>query len=184
MVKSDKKLKIYIVVSQTGTVLSRILKVITGAEYNHASLCLDNDLKCMYSFGRKNPYNPFLGGFVLESLNHGTFKRFSNTTAKIICLEIDEEKYNSIQKRIDYMVSNKGDFGYNYLGLFFAWFKIVIKSDKRYYCSEFIKDILAEQNIEGSEALRDIPQPVHFLELPNAEIVYCGKLRDYSPALN
>lgn len=32
--------QIFIVITQTGTMLSRILKRITGAEYNHASLSL------------------------------------------------------------------------------------------------------------------------------------------------
>ncbi len=172
--------KIYIVISQTGTILSRILKVITGAEYNHASLGLTDDLQCMYSFGRKNPYNPFWGGFVLESPNHGTFRRFTNTKVKIISLEIPEEKYNAIRDRIDYMVSNKSEFGYNYLGLLFAWFKIVIKSKKRFYCSEFIKDVLVKSEIDGSENLEDIPQPIHFLNIPNTELIYTGKLKDYS----
>ena len=30
--------QLYIVISQTGTLLSRILKALTGAEYNHASI--------------------------------------------------------------------------------------------------------------------------------------------------
>ena len=62
---SNKQL--YIVISQTGTLLSRILKYITGAEYNHASISLSRDLDKMYSFGRRHPYYPFWGGFVIES---------------------------------------------------------------------------------------------------------------------
>ena len=59
--------QLYIVISQTGTLLSRILKALTGAEYNHASISLSEDLEEMYSFGRRYPYNPFWGGFVMES---------------------------------------------------------------------------------------------------------------------
>lgn len=51
--------QIFIVITQTGTMLSRILKRITGAEYNHASLSLSQDLTRMYSFGRRHPYTPF-----------------------------------------------------------------------------------------------------------------------------
>ena len=36
----------------------------------------DRDLERMYSFGRRHPYNPFWGGFVIESPRTGTFKRF------------------------------------------------------------------------------------------------------------
>lgn len=76
--------QIFIVITQTGTMLSRILKRITGAEYNHASLSLSQDLTRMYSFGRRHPYNPFWGGFVIESPHAGTFRRFSDTTAIIL----------------------------------------------------------------------------------------------------
>lgn len=36
--------QLYIVISQTGTLLSRILKQIIGEEYNHASISLSRDL--------------------------------------------------------------------------------------------------------------------------------------------
>ena len=58
---SNQNKQLYIVISQTGTLLSRILKQITGAEYNHASISLSRDLERMYSFGRRHPYNPFWG---------------------------------------------------------------------------------------------------------------------------
>ena len=73
---SNQNKQLYIVISQTGTLLSRILKQITDAEYNHASISLSRDLERMYSFGRRHPYNPFWGGFVIESPSTGTFKRF------------------------------------------------------------------------------------------------------------
>jgi len=183
---SDEKAtkKLYIIISQTGTVLSRILKAITGAEYNHASIGLEGDLQYMYSFGRKNPYNPFWAGFVTESPNFGTFKRFPDTMVKIISIEIPSDKHEAISERINYMLENKKQFGYNYWGLWLAWFKIVIKSKKRFYCSEFVKDILVSYNIEGAEKLGDIPQPVHFLNIPNIYLEYTGKLKDYSAEFN
>ena len=46
--------QIYIVISQTGTILSRILKLVTKAEYNHASISLVPDLNTMYSFVSAN----------------------------------------------------------------------------------------------------------------------------------
>ena len=85
--------KIYIILTYTGTILSRIVKIYTRKEYSHVSISLDRDLNQMYSFGRLNPYNPFIGGFVHEGVDRGTFKRFKNTKTKIYSMEIDEEKY-------------------------------------------------------------------------------------------
>ena len=81
---SNQNRQLYIVISQTGTLLSRILKQITGAEYNHASISLSRDLERMYSFGRRHPYNPFWGGFVIESPRTGTFKRFSEISGRML----------------------------------------------------------------------------------------------------
>ncbi len=56
--------KIYIVLTHTGTTLSKIIKTYTKDEFSHVSISLDLELKKMYSFGRLNPYNPFWDGFV------------------------------------------------------------------------------------------------------------------------
>ena len=88
--------KIYIVLSQTGTMFSKALKFFTRAEYNHASISLTPTLETMYSFGRINPNNPFVGGFVEEGKDIGTFKRFTKTKALVLEVSVNEEKYNSI----------------------------------------------------------------------------------------
>lgn len=35
---------------------------------NHVSIALDRELTEVYSFGRKQPDNPFIGGFVKEDI--------------------------------------------------------------------------------------------------------------------
>ena len=104
---------IYIVLSQTGTVFSRALKFFTHAEYNHASISLTPTLDKMYSFGRLNPYNPFIGGFVEEGKNIGTFKRFYKTQAMVLEFKVSPEKYNAIQYFIEYFKNNRKEFHYN-----------------------------------------------------------------------
>lgn len=59
---------IYIVISQTGTWLSTLIKLYTKQKYNHVSISLENSLSDMYSFGRINPSNPFSGGFAQKRL--------------------------------------------------------------------------------------------------------------------
>ena len=71
---------IYVVLSDTGSVLTRLIGFYTKSRYNHCSISFDPEFKSLYSFGRKQPRNPFIGGFVEESFYDGTFKRFSNTS--------------------------------------------------------------------------------------------------------
>ena len=171
---------VYIVISQTGTLLSRIIKLVTKAEYNHASISLVPDLDVMYSFGRKNPYNPFWGGFVKESPRWGTFKRFSRTRIMVLDLAVTQEQYREIQNRINTISANREYYHYNYLGLYLAAFRVPYHQKRCYYCSEFVNHLLARSQVQGAKNTRSIVQPMHFLSLPEAKQVYSGLLIDYS----
>ena len=89
--------QIYFVLTRTGTILSKIIIIYTRDEFSHSSIALDQELQQMYSFGRLNPYNAFVGGFVHEYINKGTFKRFKNTKCKIFALDVEEEKYEKLK---------------------------------------------------------------------------------------
>lgn len=169
----------YIVLSQTGTVLSCILKVITGDEYNHASISPYKDLHKMYSFGRKHPYNPFWGGFVVESKDFGTFKRFSKTRAQVLAVPMEEEKHQALSEMLETMAADPKKYHYNYLGLTLAALRIHKKWDNYFYCSEFVKEMLCRQQVEGALELPSIIHPVHFCALPSACTIYRGVLKDF-----
>ena len=85
--------EIYIVLSHTGSIVSRIIGRVTGKVYNHASISVDASLETMYSFGRVHPYNPVWGGFVKESPNYGTFRRFSDTEVQVLAISVNDEQY-------------------------------------------------------------------------------------------
>ena len=53
---------IYILLSDTGSVLTRIIKHFTNNPYNHVSIAFEEDLSKLYSFGRLQPNNPFFVG--------------------------------------------------------------------------------------------------------------------------
>lgn len=170
---------IYVVISQTGTILSRILKIVTKSEYNHASISLSPDLHTMYSFGRKHPYNPFFGGFVKESAEYGTLKRFSQTKIIVLKTPLTNTEYEKLSRLIDFMSKNQKSYKYNYLGLLLAALKIHLRLNRSYYCSEFVRDILVKYKVKGAEGLNEIIHPMDFLQLPDYEIIYKGKLHSY-----
>ena len=173
--------KVYIVLSQTGTILSRILKLITHAPYNHSSIALSEDLQTMYSFGRVNPYNPFIGGFVQESPAYGTFKRFKNTKVMVLETEISSDTYSELGQLIQQMMKEKARYHYNYLGLFLAAIRVHRQKRDCYYCSEFVKAMVVRMGLPGAEEIPDIVKPIHFLTVPH-KTVYVGKLQEYAPA--
>lgn len=171
--------KIYIVLSQTGTLFSRVLKLFTGAKFNHSSISLDGSLTKMYSFGRLNPKNPFIGGFVEEGKDKGTFKRFQKTKALVFEVDIEDDKYHAMVYFIEHLLRHKNEFHYNYLGVFFAIFKKNFEAKKRFYCSQFVKVFLQCFKVENSSELPKIIKPIDFLKLNNKTIIYEGLLQNY-----
>lgn len=177
---AETKKRIYIVMSQTGTWLSSLLKKVTGERYNHVSISLERDLYVMYSFGRLNPYNPFVAGFVQESPYRGTFKRFSETEVLVVSLEVDKIKYDRIKEFLENMYKHKELYKYNYIGLFIAALNICYEQKNRYYCSEFIKKLLLRFHVFKQGDFQKITKPIDFKALCEGPVVYQGKLRCYN----
>lgn len=180
MTATEEKDKIYIVLSQTGSIVSRILKIVTGAKYNHSSISLSEDLDTMYSFGRIQTYNPVWGGFVQESVRYGSFKRFSNAEVVVIEIPVEKEVYLKMQEYLDEMYSEKRKYKYNYIGLFLAAIPICYHSENHYYCSEFVREILIRFHIAQKEQFEGVVKPIQFLENFQEQVIYSGKLKNYA----
>lgn len=171
--------KIYIILSQTGALTSKVLKLFTKDNYNHVSIALSPTLKEMYSFGRKYAYFPFIGGFVEEGKDIGTFQRFANTEVMVLELSVTIEEYNAVKYFIQYFIAHKKNFRYSYLGVFLALFNKQQKSTKKFYCSQFVKLCLTLFNIDNSKDLPNVVKPIDFLKLKSKKVIYSGLLRNY-----
>lgn len=168
--------KIYIILTYTGTILSKIVKIYTRREYSHVSISLNEDLTKMYSFGRINPYNPFSGGFVHEEIDKGTFKRFKKTKTKIYSLEISEEKYEKLESIIEQMKAKKNLYKFNVIGLLGIMLNVKIKREKYFYCAEFVKYVLEQSQVLE---LPDLVKPEDFEKVSGISEIYRGVLREY-----
>lgn len=169
--------QVYLVLTYTGTILSKIVKFYTKKEYSHISISLDKKLKKMYSFGRLNPYNAFIGGFVHESLDSGTFKRFYNTKTTIYELDITDEQYEKLLKLITYFEKKKSLYKFNTIGLFAVPFNKKIRRKRHFYCAEFVKYALEKSDINFD--LPEIIKPEDFKSIEEKKVVYKGNIQEY-----
>lgn len=170
--------KIYIVLTHTGTVLATTIRIFTGSKFTHSSIGLDENLEELYSFGRLNPYNPIIGGFVKEGIHIGTFKRFKKTKTKIFSFEVEDEKYEKLKANIDEMYKEKEKYKFNIIGLAIALFRIQPKFKNRFYCSEFVRYILEKSGI-NPEGLENVIRPQDFLNMKTDKLEYEGLLCQY-----
>lgn len=171
--------KIYIILTHTGTVLSTIIKYYTKDEFSHVSIALDADLEEMYSFGRLNPYNPFLGSFVHEHINKGTFKRFKKTKTEVYSMFVTDEQYEKAKKTIEYFNNNKQKYKFNIIGLACVSINKKIMRKNSFYCAEFVKHILKVMGVTEVNQLPKIIRPENFKQLQGLRLEYEGLLKKY-----
>jgi len=170
--------KIYIMVSYTGTVLSNIIRFYTKKEYTHVSISLDDRLENFYSFGRVNPYNAFIGGFVRENKDFGTFKRFKNSRVAIYSIDVEDENYESAKDLINQIKDAKEEYKFNVLGLILVLFNKKIERKNAFYCAEFVKYVL-ENSKSINEKLPNVIKPEDFRNIKKIKLEYKGLFSTY-----
>ena len=168
--------KVYIVLSQSYTMLSRIIKAITKDKYSHVSLSYDKECTDMYTMGRRFARWPFSGVYKNESIYKGVYNLSKNAEILIYELDVDDETYKNIKMLLEKY--GKESKGYNFLGLIFAIFNKRLDR-KKYYCSEFIYKVLSDDSIKLYEKTNDVVKPMDFQKMKNLKKIYEGKVRDY-----
>ena len=166
---------IYIVLTKTGTLLSKAIGMYTGKEMNHASIAFDEELFDMYSFGRKQLNNPLSGGFLREDAERGLFE---TADCVIYRCRVSHYQYLEMMKFVRYMYCNRDRYKYNFIGLFGVMMQKEVRRERAYFCSQFVAMLL---KIGGLKIYQNpaLMTPHCIAQLPYLEKVYAGKLADY-----
>ncbi|WP_422660933.1 hypothetical protein ACK8P5_10785 [Paenibacillus sp. EC2-1] len=170
---------IYVLLTDTGTMFTRLIKRYTAAPYNHASIALDVDLKEVYSFGRKCATNPWSAGFVEEDIHEGVYRHFPSTRCVVLRLKVTTEQREVLQKKILFYKKNKERYKYNLLGLFFLAMKRSYAPKHAYFCSQFVAELIRGMDLELWNRSSALVTPHDFLIHPDFEVIYEGMLYDY-----
>ncbi|MMZ57972.1 hypothetical protein D3C76_629120 [compost metagenome] len=172
---------VYILLTNTGTLFTKMIKTYTKAPYNHASISFDRTLTEMYSFGRKNPNNPLNGGFVKEDIKTGTFSKYPNTTCVIYELQVTEREVEKMQRVLQLFIRSRNKFLYNILGVIGVALQEPVEFSNSYFCSQFVAEILERSGIKLWDKLPALVTPDDFRQSDRLRLIYEGKLSDYEP---
>lgn len=169
--------KIYIVLTRTKTILSKLIAAVKNDEYTHASISLDIDLNSMYSFGREFIYNPFIGRFVEENLNEGIFGIHNELKGLVLEIEVTYKQYENIKKLLNKFISNPKYYKYNYFGIINSLINKEYCCSNRFLCSEFVYYLLNESGAAELNKPRNLVRPQDLLKL-NGKVIYKGNLKN------
>ncbi|MHA6259288.1 hypothetical protein ACXYMX_05160 [Sporosarcina sp. CAU 1771] len=167
---------IYVVLTDTGTVLSKMIGMYTKNGLNHASIAFDEDLSEMYSFGRKYQSNPFIAGFIKEN---ATERIFQGANCAIYSYRISENEFGRIRNKIRHIEKNKEQYRYNFIGLFGIAMNKGISRERAFFCSQFVATMMNESDNSMFTVVPSLVQPRHFTETACLKEVYEGDLQTY-----
>ena len=174
------KKKVYILLSNTGTLLNKSIKKYTKAPYNHASIAFDKELIELYSFGRKNPRNPLFGGFVKENIMDGTFARYPETTCLVYEMEISERELQKMIRILNVFKKNKNYLGFNVVGLVgVAINRPLFARRGAYFCSQFVAEVFVRAGLNLWGKVTSLVTPDDIKKTKEFILIYEGKLREY-----
>jgi len=169
-------MRVYILLSQTTSTLTKFIKFCTKKPYNHASLAFDERLEYTYSFGRINPDDPLIGGFAHERLDTGVFKE---ATCQLLSLDVTREQYRKMRARVAHIEANQIKYKYNFLGLLGTKFNFKLNRKHAYFCSEFVSKMLQEVGLFPEDFPAHLVTPVDLVKHVNLKVEYQGLLSEY-----
>lgn len=170
---------LYVVLTRTNTILSRLIHLVKRDDYTHAAISLDKELTSMYSFGRKYVYYPFMGRFKQEEINGGLYKLHKRIPCVLLEIEVTQAQYEKAQQLVSHFISHRDHYKYNYRGLLHSFFNIAACQEDRFLCSEFVYHILKESGIVDLKMPRNLVRPQSFMAL-ESELIYKGNLKQWN----
>ena len=169
--------EIYILLTKTHTVLSRTIAYVTKDAYTHAALSLNKELTELYSFGRIYKNNPFIGGFIKESFVNSVYSDNMNCNCAVYSIQISDVQFNEICEKLEEMKSAPKEFKYNTLGLLGTALGISVQRKNRFFCSEFVADMLDSIDMLPLDYSPDKTRPSDFTEMSICHYVKSGPLK-------
>ena len=170
---------IYILLSRTGTVPSKVIRFLKPMPYAHASIAFDENLTEMYSFARKTVHYPFYCGLIDEDIDKGVFGRKKTTKCLVLRLPVTEEEYGKVHQTVERFKADRGKYGYNYLGVFAARVHIAIERKYNYFCTQFVDKVLQMSGINLFDKKSGLVTPEDYRTSDKLEHIYEGLLVNY-----
>ena len=169
---------IYVLLTHTGTYISKTIRVFTKAKYTHASISFEDGLQPLYSFSRKYVYLVLPGELHNEPLETGFFKRHSNIPCAVYEVKVSEEVYQKAKAVVNDMLTDDVNYKFSVLGLLPCGLQIPHNRRRHYFCSEFVSKVLDESGALELPKEKSLMRPNDYTSVPNLNCIYEGKLNE------
>ena len=176
---------IYILLTKSDTILSRLIHFITTDSYTHVSISFEENLQPLYSSSRKNGRTMFPAGPCMEYLWGGYYQKHAS---KIPCmlyeLQVDEETYIRARREVQRIIENSEEYHYNIFGLLLCQFNIPFHRKRHYFCSQLVGEVLDKSSAVNLPQDTSLMKPSDYTRLPELSLEFQGFLRELAVRRN
>ena len=170
--------QIYILLSRTGTVPSKMIYFFTRKHFTHASISLAPQTDCFYSYARRRLHNCLIAGLVRENVHTEVFKMFENGECALYSLEVSDESYDKIAELINHYWSEYDKCTYKFSAIIPMWLGIKQRLNYKMTCSQFVASLIQKSNAYELPKHPSLMHPTDFLQIKEMTLLYTGKIKD------
>lgn len=178
--KPENPKYVYIILTNTKTVVGKAIKFVTNTEYNHACISLQQDLRHVYGIGRRfNPDGSYVKILGREDLSRGIYRK-NNADYIQLRFPITEDQYKKLKKELNKALKEYDKYTFDSVGLVRSGvFNIKSKNPYKVFCSGLVAELLNNAGIYLFDKHFSLVRPNDFLIHPDVEIISKGKLKNY-----
>ena len=169
---------IYILLTKSTTICSKVVYMATKSEYTHASISLNNKFDKLYTFSRRHKRLLLPAGFVVESAYEGIMGDSDDMRCAVYELQISDDSYDKLVRLFRHMDYHKKKYRYSILGLPMCFFKKRYERKGYYFCSQFVHHALTESGAIKDETCSSLFRPMDFRTLPETKEIFKGNIKE------
>jgi hypothetical protein len=170
--------KVYVLLTRSNTLVSRIIYQVTKDEFTHCSLSIDQDMQKMYSFCRRYPDLPLPAGFTSESIYQGFYKKHHTIPCKLYSFEVSDDDYVRLKVSLEQLMEKSSELKYDLLGTFYCRLNRAHERYNHRYCSWFVSELLGKLGVLNFNKHYSLVRPVDFTDRADLTFEYSGTVGD------
>lgn len=167
---------IYILLTRSGTLVSRIVHLVTSDAYTHVSIAFNENLQPLYSSARKNGRTVFPAGPCIEMFNRGYYNRHPYIPYALYELEVTEDVYERAMQETSDIFRNAEKYHFNLLGLLLCRLNIPLHRKSHFFCSQLVSEILSRSNALTLPKDTSLMRPSDYTRIPELKCVSRGMI--------
>jgi Orthopoxvirus protein of unknown function (DUF830). len=166
--ETDAKRYIYVLLLHYPDVFSKIFRFISRCRFSHASIGVSGSDGVFYSYVTK--------GFRIElPKQHPKFKQ-QEVPCRLYRIEVSDEIHRVTRDTLDDHAKQAHNYKYNNLGVALCLMRIVYPFGNRFFCSQFVSEILAQMRAVPLEKHCSLYLPDDFEKMEGLDLCFSGYL--------